>query len=700
MTLSQIVPKVYVDWNDDGDFSDANEDVSAYILPGLSWSRGRSSITEDFAAGAATVSLRNSTGLFTPFDSSSAIYGLMVPGRLMKVEAVHQATNLFTNPSFETDINAVASATCTLAQDATEFVYGSKSLKVTYTASLAEQVSFKTPGGANQSVTPGEWYTLSLWLKSGTAAGTCHIGFRWLDSGGAPINHDWGLEFRVGSTEPNRLITLVGGDAWTRYWVSAQAPAGAVTAIVNFEESAGFGAGETLFIDGVTFANYKGNAGDIEGDLTGCSWNGTAHASTSTGPVTYPIITGRLASIEQSRDVDTPFVRLTLEEESGRMSQSHYNAAAALLNGGLVSAIIAAILTDYGVAGGDQVLDTALETLASFWNPPGGSHLDAVKSAAKQELGGYYFIRSDGKHKFGNREARGLEAIHCTWTGAYASSMSISQSDFIDQVVHKRAGLDVSGTTEAAYNDFPTGREIPPGSTDAKNTFHGDYIAAAKNVVQPVPSLDYTANTQADGLGADVTNQVSVSAFTSFGGGFEITMNNASGATAYLTLFVVRGQLVRQSDDRREISVTDASSPVRNQTLRDEFAFNDNVDGIRGYALFRLFAGSAFYPRHLQINREPLDDAEAVDLLGLELEKRVHISNTTGLWPSNIDDDYFVEAISGSFLQGGLMEVTCDLWHEISAVGNFFRISGDVGGGQDYSLIVAAGATTGDRIAF
>ena len=89
-----------------------------------------------------------------------------------------------------------------------------------------------------------------------------------------------------------------------------------------------------------------------------------------------------------------------------------------------------------------------------------------------------------------------------------------------------------------------------------------------------------------------------------------------------------------------------------------------------------------------------------MELLGLELEKRVHISNTTGVYPSNIDDDYFVEAISGSFLQGGLMEVTCDLWHEIAVQGNFFRISGAAGGGQDYSQIVAAGATTGDRIRY
>jgi len=34
------------------------------------------------------------------------------------------------------------------------------------------------------------------------------------------------------------------------------------------------------------------------------------------------------------------------------------------------------------------------------------------------------------------------------------------------------------------------------------------------------------------------------------------------------------------------------------------------------------------------------------------------------------------------------------------ALGNYFRISAAAGGGQDYSTIVAAGATNGARLAF
>lgn len=508
MSVLPITPKVYVDWSDNGNFAQSYEDVSAYVLPGLSWSRGRSEINQDFGAGSATITLRNGTGIFTPFNSSSPIYGQMIPGRQIKVEAVHNS-------------------------------------------------------------------------------------------------------------------------------------------------------------------------------------------------VTYPVIYGRLASISQSEDgAFEPTVTLTLEEEFGRMSMSRYNSRESFLTGGSVDDILRIVLFDYGGITLVTVLDVATQTIDTFWNPPGGSYLDAAKSAAKQELGGYYFIQRDGKHRFGNREARSREPLHATWTGAYAHALSISQADFIDEVVHKRAGLDVSGDTEAIFNDFPPGRQIAIGATDPKNTFHGDYIASARNVVQPVAGLDYIANTLADGAGADVTNQVSVSAWKSYGGGFEITMDNASGAMAYLMLFQVRGQPIRQSDDRREISVTDPSSPVRNQALRDEFAFNDDADAIKGYALFRLYAGSSFYPRHLRIARDANTDAEAINLLGLEIEKRIHLTNTVGPFPTSIDDDYFVESIRGQFLQGGLMMLDLDLWHEIAALGNFFRISGAAGADQNYSQIVAATATAGDRIRF
>lgn len=501
-----IVPKVYVDWDDDGSFADANSDISADVRA-VSWQRGRASVNEEFGAGSATVEVLNTAGTYSPFNTGSAIYAQMLPGRVAKIEATHNA-------------------------------------------------------------------------------------------------------------------------------------------------------------------------------------------------ITYPVFYGRVADVSQGRAPnDAPIIRLSLQDDFARMSRSRYRTPASMLSGGLVSAILASILTDFGIAGGMQDLDTAVQSVDSFWQH-NGSHLEAAKSIVHQELGGAYYIARDGKHTFENRQATSSAVVHATFTGVQSFAMDLRESDWIDEVVHKRAGLDVDPATAAIYNLFPTGRELAPGSTDAKNTFHGDYIASARNVVQPVPGLDYTANTQADGLGADVTNQVSVTAWTSYGGGFEITMNNASGAAAYLTEFVVRGQAIRQSDTTREIAVSDATAPVTNQALRDEFAFNDDVDALLGYAQFRLFAGSTFYPRNLGIHLTPRTDAEAVSMLGVELLKRLRITNTTGLYPSTIDEEFIVQGISGRWVPGGGIEMDLNLWHEIAAVATFFRISGASGGGQDYSQIVAAGATTGDRIRY
>lgn len=507
-----INPKVYVDWNNDGDFGDANEDVSAVVYE-ASWRRGRSTVREDFAIGTAVVVLDNQSLTYNPFDSGSAIYPNMVPGRRCKIELVHDS-------------------------------------------------------------------------------------------------------------------------------------------------------------------------------------------------VTYPAFYGRISEVRETfLPTGAPAVTLALEDEFGRMSRSSFRSNAAwagssVLIDTLLNQATIGILRDYGYGSGQFTTEGAEQRLTKGFTFEGGSHLEALKLATKQELGGAFFIAADGKPTFYNRAHNSAAALHATWTNPSMESLAVRQEEFYDRVTVKRAGLEIGTETEAIFNLFPTGRVLAPGSTDPLNTFDGEYIVSAKDVIEPVAGTDYTANTLADGTGEDVTNQVSVSAWTSFGGGFQITLDNASGAAAYLTLFQVRGTPIRQSDESREITVSDSGAPVTNQTLRDEFVFNDDADAIRGYAKFQLLAGTQFYPRHVRVFKSPTDDTEAVEVLGLELLKRVRIVNTTDAWASGIADDFLIQAISGAVRQGGRVEVVVDLWHEIASLGTFFRISGSSGGGADYSTIAAAVDTTGDRIKF
>lgn len=75
----------YIDWNADGDFNDANEDISAYVLRS-SWSSGIPNAPPEHAtAGRCTLVLDNSTSIFSSFNPSSPLHELIRPGLKIRI---------------------------------------------------------------------------------------------------------------------------------------------------------------------------------------------------------------------------------------------------------------------------------------------------------------------------------------------------------------------------------------------------------------------------------------------------------------------------------------------------------------------------------------------------------------------------------------------------------------------------------------
>ena len=80
---------VLVDWNNDGDFADANDDITGDGLS-RSWARGRdyaSALQGRSVAGKLTATLINTGGKYSPSNTSSALTGSIVPGRSIKLQA-------------------------------------------------------------------------------------------------------------------------------------------------------------------------------------------------------------------------------------------------------------------------------------------------------------------------------------------------------------------------------------------------------------------------------------------------------------------------------------------------------------------------------------------------------------------------------------------------------------------------------------
>jgi len=77
-----------VDWNNDGDFADADENISAYVQR-IEWERGRdlaNNLTGEYVSGILRVVLKNTSGIFSSFNTGSDLYGNILPSRKIQLQ--------------------------------------------------------------------------------------------------------------------------------------------------------------------------------------------------------------------------------------------------------------------------------------------------------------------------------------------------------------------------------------------------------------------------------------------------------------------------------------------------------------------------------------------------------------------------------------------------------------------------------------
>jgi hypothetical protein len=185
------------------------------------------------------------------------------------------ATNLCTNPSFETNTAGWGAAEATISCDTTQSYSGVASLKAVFSAIAGNGPSH------SKSVTASQTYVAAAWVK-GEPGKKLRIRLLALTAAGSYI----------GETSSGD-ITATG--AWQRITVSRAFGATSGQARIHFENRT---AGpHTFFIDAVqleigsTVSDYF-DGSTIQNDDYWFEWSGTAHASTS-----YKKITNRIGEI-------------------------------------------------------------------------------------------------------------------------------------------------------------------------------------------------------------------------------------------------------------------------------------------------------------------------------------------------------------------------------------------------------------------
>lgn len=104
--MGDITYDVRVDWNDDGDFNDAGENITATTLNRagihLQYGRDQARSLAPISPGQASLEVNNSAKTYSPDNASSPLFGDLLPGRQLRIQATHNAVtyNMF-NGSLE-----------------------------------------------------------------------------------------------------------------------------------------------------------------------------------------------------------------------------------------------------------------------------------------------------------------------------------------------------------------------------------------------------------------------------------------------------------------------------------------------------------------------------------------------------------------------------------------------------------------------
>lgn len=288
----------------DGSWSQ-NETGKVY---GIKVSRGRATALEPMRPGQMTLDMNNSDGRYSP--DKGVISGLdqLIPVRLYATWTQAAVTNLLRNPSLESAITDWVAISATVVRDTIESYVGAASAKTTTTNVDASGLTVQAIiGGTRFAVTAGLAYTWGPRVK-GPAAKAMKLRIRWFDSGS------------VNFATSEGAFTL--GDGWINPNLTATAPTGAITALIDIVTSGAQGVFDFytdagFFYQSATLRLY------VDGDQPGCTWSSAPHLSTSSRAANpqFLLFQGFIADIDIKQDKLDQTAQLTCIDGMGLWSQ-------------------------------------------------------------------------------------------------------------------------------------------------------------------------------------------------------------------------------------------------------------------------------------------------------------------------------------------------------------------------------------------
>lgn len=550
--MAQAKWLVQVDWNNDGDFSDSDEDITADVLE-LSLEHLRDLSSDHIEAARLELQLKNDDHKYSPPNGSSPLSGNLKLGRKVWVRAAYP-------------FDSFTDTTATRLQDHTpdydqNFAW-TENLNTWDISSLDKAEVTSTQGN-------GDCVATVEFSESDVSFG-CDF------NRGTDTSDHGGLCFRY-SDASNYLYARVTGTAIEVRKVDA----GVDSLIASASHT--WGTSTTKFLQVVLHGDSIRVFVNDDGVLdTTSSFNSTVtkhglfcddaadHTWDSFGGW-VSLFYGNVDSIHPRPRLGAQYCYLRALDEMERLtSTTLYTYSTAQLPQ-TTDEILDDLLDYADVDASRRQLDTGQQLVPQLWSPPAwGAEATAEIHRLQDEEDGFTYVDGHGYWRLENRSHR-ASAPH-TSSRATIKEFDDGSNPYFSELVWDDGAANIENLVfmrirDATNNGFKTAWTLTEKPFFSANE-EKDFLAESKTYdivagqLTPAENTDYDANTAQNGSGTDISSQLTVThPNTSDFNGRGTVIRVKFGATAgYLTLLKLRTLNALTFDDPVIVIAEDATS--------------------------------------------------------------------------------------------------------------------------------------------
>lgn len=514
---SDLTLKAYIDWNNDGDFSDPDENITEYVenasaLIGVDDMTGRVA-----AVGTCSLVVDNYDRRFSPNYASGPYYGDLLPNRRLKLEAVDDAGThtLFVGfiKSYEPDPQRFGARRAV--------IYAEDRLGVIQDVDQIDLPVFYTINGADLIK-----IILARVFDGGVASHTINMDSANNPSDGDTITVDlitYTFKSSLGSGAYEVKIGADGGETFENLEAAIMAYAGGGTAYTSGltrQRLIHASYSESTTYDLTIKANFPGAYGNniiLDSDSAAFSTPGTLSGGS-----------------------DAPSGDLDIEADIKPIQAAGDLWIAGDTNG--LTAIEDVTRSAHGFFACKR--DGTLFWRGSSWELGlAGASGDHLNDQQAQIVG-----------RLSIDDVYNIIVVTATPRVTTESGVVASSPDSI-----KVPGLGFSHEGKRVDPNDPPGDNVFSVRLPYKNPTSGEFIGA-QAIYQPLPNTDYTVTDFEDGSGYDYTESGRLDVWVALtGSGIEVTFVNTAMGPLFVHDFQVRGVGIRRRDTR-QISRYNATS--------------------------------------------------------------------------------------------------------------------------------------------